>query len=275
MKITYPECQIELDVDEAIELLDYMERTSPKLVWQPTDETLNDFLEGFKRVPDEESQPAPVPYPMEEESTPVEIPKERNPESTKKTTEEPERKSPYKTIRCPKCGHKFKEEVPDFMEGEFYTECPNCGTRISGVRDRFGISIFTFPAKEQPEPQPAPVPYPKEEEPSAVAPSPSERGCLEAAGESVESTISRKNEIPKIPKTRKPYTTSKKVQVLFETGWKTYKSVAEAAKALEVNYKTLYHNLTIGKPCKKHQVRYADDNNDKTETTNEEQPELP
>ena len=132
MKITYPECQIELNVDEAIELLDYMERTSPKLVWQPTDETLDDFLEGFKRVRDEESQPAPVPYPMEEESTPVEI--------------------------------------------------------------------------------------------------------------------------PKIPKTRKPYTTSKKVQVLFESGWKTYKNVAEAAKALEVNYKTLYHNLTIGKPCKKHQV---------------------
>lgn len=123
-------------------------------------------------------------------------------------------------------------------------------TRLAANRGTLDDFLEGFKRVPDEESQPAPVPYPKEEESTPV-------------------------EIPKIPKTRKPYTTSKKVQVLFESGWETYKSVAEAAKALEVNYKTLYHNLTIGKPCKKHQVRYADDPNDKTETTNEEQPELP
>ena len=35
MTITYPECQIELEVDEAIELMDYMERKEPVIQCLP------------------------------------------------------------------------------------------------------------------------------------------------------------------------------------------------------------------------------------------------
>lgn len=51
----------------------------------------------------------------------------------------------------------------------------------------------------------------------------------------------------------------KKVDVMFETGWKTFASASEAAKAIGVRYKTFYHNLTTGQPCKKHQIRYHSD----------------
>jgi hypothetical protein len=51
----------------------------------------------------------------------------------------------------------------------------------------------------------------------------------------------------------------KKVDVKFETGWKTFASASEAAEAIGVNYKTFYHNLTTGKPCKKHQIRFHSD----------------
>lgn len=54
----------------------------------------------------------------------------------------------------------------------------------------------------------------------------------------------------------------KKVDVKFETGWKTFASASEAAKAIGVKYKTFYHNLTNGQPCKKHQIRFHSEMDD-------------
>ncbi len=54
----------------------------------------------------------------------------------------------------------------------------------------------------------------------------------------------------------------KKVDVKFETGWKTFASASEAAKEIGVKYKTFYHNLTNGKPCKKHQIRFHSEMDD-------------
>ena len=242
MKITYPECQIEISTEEIIDLL-------------------NHFVESTSSRQHE----------IQEDPS-IESTSSRQHESTEV------RKSLYKTICCPECGHKFKEEVPDFMNGEFATICPNCGTRISGVRAGNEIVIMTLPPKEQEDEQPAPKPYPNLtdneaivqhgegflhfikqglEEAEAQGKLPEELTQVEIPKEEntpVEIPIERKNESTK---KKKASSKPQKVEILFETGWKTFDSVSEAAEALGVNYKTFYHNLTHGKPCKKHQVRYA------------------
>lgn len=67
---------------------------------------------------------------------------------------------------------------------------------------------------------------------------------------------------------------SKSVQVLFENGWKTFKSVSQAAEAIGTRLNHLSHALLNGKTCNGHQVRYAN-NKEQSETTNEEPTELP
>ena len=126
--------------------------------------------------------------------------------------------------------------------------------------------------------QPAPKPYPNLTDQEAIIKHPQGfqdlilRGLEEAEAQGklpeelthveipkeentpVEIPIERKNESTK---KKKASSKPKKVEILFTTGWETFDSVSEAAKAIGVNYKTFYHNLTHGKPCKKHQVRYA------------------
>jgi hypothetical protein len=70
-------------------------------------------------------------------------------------------------------------------------------------------------------------------------------------------------------------TNSKKVQVLFETGWKTFSSISQAAKAIDARLNHISHALLNGKTCNGHQVRYATDDNEPTQPANEEQTELP
>lgn len=98
--------------------------------------------------------------------------------------------------------------------------------------------------------QPEPKPYPAQEEPAP--------------------TDSKKEPAP-----TKRKTNSKKVQVLFETGWKTFNSISQAAKAVDARLNHLSHALLNGKTCNGHQVRYATDNNEPTQPANEEQTELP
>ena len=209
MKITYPECQIEISTEEIIDLL-------------------NHFVESTSSRQHE----------IQEDPS-IESTSSRQHESTEV------RKSLYKTICCPECGHKFKEEVPDFMNGEFATICPNCGTRISGVRAGNEIVIMTLPPKEQEDEQPAPKPYPNLTDNEAIVQH--GEGFLHFIKQGLEEAEAQ----------GKLSSKPQKVEILFETGWKTFDSVSEAAEALGVNYKTFYHNLTHGKPCKKHQVRYA------------------
>lgn len=82
-------------------------------------------------------------------------------------------------------------------------------------------------------------------------------------------------ESKKKPAPAKRKTNSKKVQVLFETGWKTFNSISQAAKAIDARLNHLSHALLNGKTCNGHQVRYATGNNEQTQPANEEQTELP
>lgn len=115
MKITYPECQIEISTEEIINLLDYFREIKPstevKIERKELEEMMNQhFVERTSsrkhenpKEPDnheedpaptfepggfvpEDEQPAPKPYPAQEEHTPVEIPKERKHDSTKKAS---------------------------------------------------------------------------------------------------------------------------------------------------------------------------------------------
>lgn len=70
-------------------------------------------------------------------------------------------------------------------------------------------------------------------------------------------------------------TNAKKVQVLFENGWKTFNSISQAAKAVDARLNHLSHALLNGKTCNGHQVRYATDNNEPTQPADEQQTELP
>lgn len=79
----------------------------------------------------------------------------------------------------------------------------------------------------------------------------------------------------KEPAPTKRKTNSKKVEVLFETGWKTFNSISQAAKAIDARLNHLSHALLNGKTCNGHQVRYATGSNEKPQPVNDEQPELP
>lgn len=320
MKITYPECQIEISVDEVIDLLDYFEDRQPKV------ECRQDIGHLNMKLPE-----LHIPEISEETKKEIEELIEKH------MAERIESKSPYKTICCPECAHKFKEEVPDFMDGEFVTECPNCGTKIMGLRTRNTIDILTIPSKEKEDPQPEPKPYPQSGE--TVIPNTAEvetflssairrffesqekrlmmedklteqsrqrivdyENTLEEVinGDDIDSTkavlagldeawLHAENEIPNEPapaestkernhdstKKKKASTKPKKVDILFENGWKTFNSISQAAKAIDARLNHLSHALLNGKTCNGHQVRYATDNNEPTQPANEEQTELP
>jgi len=85
----------------------------------------------------------------------------------------------------------------------------------------------------------------------------------------------QKGKIPQAKKAKRKPGNAKSVQVLFETGWKTYKTISKAAEAIGTKLNHLSHALLNGKTCNGHQVRYAVDIKDQPETTNEEPTELP
>lgn len=67
---------------------------------------------------------------------------------------------------------------------------------------------------------------------------------------------------------------AKSVQVLFENGWKTFKSVSQAAEAIGTKLNHLSHAMLNGKTCNGHEVRYAN-NKGQPETASEEPADLP
>lgn len=80
---------------------------------------------------------------------------------------------------------------------------------------------------------------------------------------------------PQAKKAKRKPGNAKSVQVLFETGWKTYKTISKAAEAIGSKLNHLSHALLNGKTCNGHQVRYAVDNKEQPETINEAPAELP
>lgn len=201
MKITYPECQIEISTKEIIDLLDYFREIKPstevKIERKELEEMMNrHFVERTKSR------------------------KHENPKEPENHEEEP---------------------APTFEPGGFVPD----------------------------DEQPAPKPYPNLTDNEAIV----QRGegfmhfikqgleDAEAQGKLPEVKIPTEEEPATTENKKEPAkrkTNAKKVQVLFENGWKTFNSISQAAKAIDARLNHLSHALLNGKTCNGHQVRYAD-----------------
>ncbi len=127
MTITYPECQIEMEVDEAIELLDYFERKEPKT------EIRQDF--GHLKIP----QRNPCPFEISEE---VKI--EIN-ELMQKHLQESKLQLLRQTDPT-RSGEGIeplitKSPAPEFEPGGFVTENPDEGCLVKGETVKKGASL--------------------------------------------------------------------------------------------------------------------------------------
>lgn len=208
MKITYPECQIEISVDEVIELNNYYEEQKTVITCRPPE------LHGLN---------------------PVDFDKFRLNVKDKEWLEETLKDSLGKL-------HKQLLDSTD----------PN--------RHGDGIEhlIHEEPAPESQDPELEP-----EEDPTPTF----EPGGIIGEGESEpegEKVIRMSKEMKKaiVEKTpyvgrKKPSGKAKKVDVLFETGWKTFGSLTAAAKAIDARLNHLSHALMTGKTCNGHHVRYS------------------
>lgn len=207
MKITYPECQIEIDVDEFIELNDYYEEL--KAVWSPPE------LHGIN---------------------PVDFDKFRLNVKDKEWLVEALKDSFGKL-------HKHLLDSTD----------PNTNRHGDGIVHL----IHKEPALKSQDPELEP-----EEDPTPTF----EPGGIIGEGESEpegEKVIRMSKEMKKavVEKTpyvgrKKPSGKTKKVDILFESGWKTFDSVTKGAKAIDARLNHLSYALLNGKTCNGHHVRY-------------------
>lgn len=209
MKITYPECQIEISVDEVIELNNYYEEQKTVITGRPPE------LHGLN----------PVDF------------------------------------------DKFRLNVKDkeWMEKTLKDSLGKLHKQLLDSTDpnRHGDGIEHLIHEE-----PAPESQDQEREPEEDPTPTFEPGGIISEGESEpegEKVIRMSKEMKKaiVEKTpyvgrKKPSGKAKKVEVLFETGWKTFGSLTAAATAIDARLNHLSHALLNGKPCNGHQVRYAD-----------------
>lgn len=210
MKITYPECQIEISVDEVIELNNYYEENKPVITCSPPE------LHGLN---------------------PVDFDKFRLNVKDKEWLEETLKDSLGKL-------HKQLLDSTD----------PN----RHGDGDGIEHLIHEEPAPESQDPELEPEEDPKPTfEPGGII----GEGESEPEGEKVirMSKEMKKAIVEKTPYVgrKKPYGKAKKVDVLFETGWKTFGSLTAAAKAIDARLNHLSHALMTGKTCNGHHVRYS------------------
>lgn len=208
MKITYPECQIEISVDEVIELNNYYEEQKTVITCRPPE------LHGLN---------------------PVDFDKFRLNVKDKEWLEE-----------------TLKDSLGKLHNQLLDSTDPN--------RHGDGIEhlIHEEPAPESQDPELEP-----EEDPTPTF----EPGGIIGEGESEpegEKVIRMSKEMKKaiVEKTpyvgrKKPSGKAKKVDVLFETGWKTFGSLTAAAKAIDARLNHLSHALMTGKTCNGHHVRYS------------------
>ena len=210
MKITYPECQIEISVDEVIELNNYYEEQKTVITCRPPE------LHGLN---------------------PVDFDKLRLNVKDKEWLEETLKDSLGKL-------HKQLLDSTD----------PN----RHGDGDGIEHLIHEEPAPESQDPEREP-----EEDPTPTF----EPGGIIGEGESEpegEKVIRMSKEMKKaiVEKTpyvgrKKPSGKAKKVDILFDTGWKTFGSLTAAAKAIDARLNHLSHALMTGKTCNGHHVRYS------------------
>lgn len=209
MKITYPECQIDITAEEVITLIDHFKT-------EVTTNVTHSIDPGVIINTDDE-MPEPKPYPKTDETISPDTPED--------------------DASFPAAIRRFfeSEEKRQLMEDKLTEQSRQ---RIVDCENTLEDAINGGDA---------------ESVKSALA-------GLEEAWHQAEQEI-----VPTVPAPKpkaKGRPKRKKVDVLFETGWKTFASASEAAKAIDVNYKTFYHNLTNGQPCKKHQIRFHSEMDD-------------
>lgn len=208
MKITYPECQIEISVDEVIELNNYYEEQKTVITCRPPE------LHGLN---------------------PVDFDKFRLNVKDKEWLEETLKDSLGKL-------HKQLLDSTD----------PN--RHGDGIEHL--IHEEPAPESQDPELEPEEAPTPTFEPGGIIG-----EGESEPEGEKVirMSKEMKKAIVKKTPYVgrKKPSGKAKKVDVLFETGWKTFGSLTAAAKAIDARLNHLSHALMTGKTCNGHHVRYS------------------
>ncbi len=216
MKITYPECQIDITAEEVITLIDHFK----------TEVTTNvtHFIDPGVIINTDDEMPEPKPYPKPDETISPETPEDdaifsaamrRFFESEEKRQLMEDKLTEQSRQRIVDCENTLEEVING---GD--TKSVTCA--LAGLEDAW------HQAETKPVETPEPTPAKSKREPA--------------------------------PTKRK--TNSKKVQVLFENGWKTFSSISEAAKAIDARLNHLSHALINGKTCNGHHVRYHSEMDD-------------
>lgn len=209
MKITYPECQIDITAEEVITLIDHFKTKVTTNVTHTIDPGVI--------INTDDEMPEPKPYPKPDETISPETPEDDAIFSAAmRRFFESEEKRQLMEDKLTEKGNQYIVACENTLE-----DAVNGGNAESVKSALAGLDEAWYQAEQ-------------EIVPTMPAPKPKAKGR---------------------PK-------RKKVDVMFETGWKTFASVSEAAKAIGVNYKTFYHNLTNGQTCKKHQIRFHSDIDD-------------
>lgn len=229
MKITYPECQVEITAEEFITVIDHF-MTKVTCNTEPT-------FEPGGIISTDDDMPEPKPYPeagekvipsTSEDGVFLSSAMRRFFESEEKRQQMEDKLTEKSRQRIVDCENTLEEVI-------------NGGDTQSITGALAGLEDAWLNAETKPVETPEPAPTESKKEPA--------------------------------PTKRK--TNSKKVQVLFENGWKTFSSISQAAKAIDARLNHLSHALLNGKTCNGHQVRYATGNKEQTQPANEEQTELP
>ena len=261
MKITYPECQIDISTDEVIDLLDYFEDRQPKVecrqdighlnmklpelhkpkISEETKKEIEEMMRKYfeertpTRHPQEPSfepggfvpdngQLAPTPYPEASETV---IP----------STSEDEVSFSSAVRRFFESEEK-RQLMEDKLTEQSRQRIVDCENTLEEVINGGGDAVSVK---------------------AALA-------GLEEAWADAENDIVPNEPAPvkstKSPKKKSHSTKPKKVDVLFETGWKTFNSISQAAKAIDARLNHLSHALINGKTCNGHHVRYHSEMDD-------------
>ncbi len=235
MKITYPECQVEITAEEFITVIDHF-TTKVTCNTEPT-------FEPGGIINTDDGMPDPKPYPQSGETV---IPNMAEVETFFSSAIRRFFESQEKRL--------MMEDKLTEQSRQRIVDCENTleevinGDDIDSTKAALaGLDEAWLHAENEIPNEPAPVEIP----------------------------IERKNESTKTSPKKKASGKPKKVQVLFETGWKTFNSISQAAKAIDARLNHLSHALLNGKTCNGHHVRYATDNNEPTQPADEQQTELP
>lgn len=212
MKITYPECQIDITAEEVITLIDHFKI-----------EVTCDIDPSIDRdaiINTDDEMPEPKPYPAPDETISPDTPEDDAifSDGARRFFESEEKRQLMEEKLTEKCK-------------QYIVACENTLKDAINGDNADGVTAALTALEE----------------------------AWEEAWQHAEQIIPTKP-APKPKAKGRPK--RKKVDVMFETGWKTFASASEAAEAIGVNYKTFYHNLTTGKPCKKHQIRFHSDIDD-------------